>query len=255
MFSIFKKKTVVPHVRLTGVIGSAGRFRQGMDLAGQKDILKKAFSLKKISHVAISINSPGGSPVQSHLIYSYIRELADKTGLTAEPAHLEQLQTYSTPGRDIRDSKMRVTSVAYLAFMPDPGTPRAGSDTRSARFWAVDDLPEFNSQLTYEEGPVLAFDHADMLRDGLERAASKLEYTTLATAFVDDQFTISDLRRVYEAVWRSGIDAANFSRKVKGTTGFIEPTGVKRATGRAPAGLFVKGQAGLISPPFFRPVE
>ena len=78
MFSIFKKKTVVPHVRLTGVIGSAGRFRQGMDLAGQKNILKKAFSLKKISHVAISINSPGGSPVQSHLIYSYIRELADK---------------------------------------------------------------------------------------------------------------------------------------------------------------------------------
>ena len=68
----------MPHVRLTGVIGSAGRFRQGMDLAGQKDILKKAFSLKKISHVAISINSPGGSPVQSHLIYSYIRELADK---------------------------------------------------------------------------------------------------------------------------------------------------------------------------------
>ncbi len=78
MFSFFKKKTVVPHVRLTGIIGSAGRFKQGMDLDGQKDILKKAFSLKKISHVAISINSPGGSPVQSHLIYSYIRGLADK---------------------------------------------------------------------------------------------------------------------------------------------------------------------------------
>tara|TARA_B000000557_G_C20624866_1_gene379690 strand:- start:6 stop:731 length:726 start_codon:yes stop_codon:yes gene_type:complete len=49
-----------------------------MELANQRDILKKAFSVKKISHVAISINSPGGSPVQSHLIYSYIRELADK---------------------------------------------------------------------------------------------------------------------------------------------------------------------------------
>ena len=47
-----------------------------MELANQKDILKKAFSVKKITHVAISINSPGGSPVQSHLIYSYIRELA-----------------------------------------------------------------------------------------------------------------------------------------------------------------------------------
>jgi len=78
MFSIFKKKTVVPHVRLTGVIGSAGKFKQGMDLVGQRAILKKAFSFKKVKHVAISINSPGGSPVQSHLIFSYIRQLADK---------------------------------------------------------------------------------------------------------------------------------------------------------------------------------
>jgi len=78
MFSIFKKKIIVPHVRLIGVIGSAGRFKQGMDLAGQREILKKAFSLKKITHVAISINSPGGSPVQSHLIFSYIRQLAKK---------------------------------------------------------------------------------------------------------------------------------------------------------------------------------
>ena len=61
---------------MTGVIGSAGRFKQGLDLAGQRAILKKAFSLKKISHVAVSINSPGGSPVQSHLIYSYIKQLS-----------------------------------------------------------------------------------------------------------------------------------------------------------------------------------
>ena len=78
MFSFFKKKIIVPHVRLAGVIGSAGKFKQGLDLEGQKSTLKKAFSLKKIRHVAISINSPGGSPVQSHLIYSYIRQLADK---------------------------------------------------------------------------------------------------------------------------------------------------------------------------------
>ena len=78
MFSIFKKKKVVPHVRLTGIIGSAGKFKQGMELANQRDVLKKAFAVKKISHVAISINSPGGSPVQSHLIYSYIRQLAEK---------------------------------------------------------------------------------------------------------------------------------------------------------------------------------
>jgi signal peptide peptidase SppA len=49
-----------------------------MDLSSQQEILKKAFSFKKAKHVAISINSPGGSPVQSHLIYSYIRQLADE---------------------------------------------------------------------------------------------------------------------------------------------------------------------------------
>ena len=78
MFKFFKKKTTIPHIRLTGIIGNAGKFNKGMDLAGQQEILKKAFSIKKIKYVAISINSPGGSPVQSHLIYSYIRQLADK---------------------------------------------------------------------------------------------------------------------------------------------------------------------------------
>ena len=78
MFSLFKKKTVIPHIRLAGVIGSVGKFKQGIDFSGQQEIIKKAFSLKKIKNVAITINSPGGSPVQSHLIYSYIRELAEK---------------------------------------------------------------------------------------------------------------------------------------------------------------------------------
>jgi signal peptide peptidase SppA len=81
MFSIFKKKTVIPHIRLTGVIGAAGKFKQGIDLAGQREILKKPFSFKKVKHVAISINSPGGSPVQSHLIYSYIKQLASKNNI------------------------------------------------------------------------------------------------------------------------------------------------------------------------------
>ena len=78
MFSFFKKKIVIPHIRLTGVIGSAGRFKQGIDLAGQQEIIKKAFSFKKAEIIAISINSPGGSPVQSHLIHDYIRQLAKK---------------------------------------------------------------------------------------------------------------------------------------------------------------------------------
>ncbi len=47
MFSFFKKKKIVAHLKLSGVIGNAGKFKQGIDFAGQEEIIKKAFSLKK----------------------------------------------------------------------------------------------------------------------------------------------------------------------------------------------------------------
>ena len=78
MFSFFKKKKTVAHIKLNGVIGNAGKFKQGIDFAGQEEIIEKAFSLKKAKAVAITINSPGGSPVQSHLIYKFIRAQAKK---------------------------------------------------------------------------------------------------------------------------------------------------------------------------------
>ena len=78
MFSFFKKKKIIAHIKLNGVIGNAGKFKQGIDFAGQEEIIEKAFSLKKAKAVAISINSPGGSPVQSHLIYKFIRAQAKK---------------------------------------------------------------------------------------------------------------------------------------------------------------------------------
>ena len=79
MFSFFKKKKTVAHIKLNGVIGNAGKFKQGIDFSGQEELIKKAFSLKKASCVAITINSPGGSPVQSHMIYSFIKDEAKKT--------------------------------------------------------------------------------------------------------------------------------------------------------------------------------
>jgi len=78
MYSFFKKKKIVAHIKLNGVIGNAGKFKQGIDFAGQEEIIEKAFSLKKAKAVAITINSPGGSPVQSHLIYKFIRNQAKK---------------------------------------------------------------------------------------------------------------------------------------------------------------------------------
>ena len=45
MFSIFKKKKIVPHIKLNGVIGNVGKFKQGIDFSGQEEIITKAFSI------------------------------------------------------------------------------------------------------------------------------------------------------------------------------------------------------------------
>ena len=79
MFSFLKKKKIVAHIKLSGIIGNTGKFKEGIDFSGQEEIIEKAFSLKKAKVVAITINSPGGSPVQSHLIYKFIRAQAKKT--------------------------------------------------------------------------------------------------------------------------------------------------------------------------------
>ena len=78
MLSFFRKKKIIPHIKLSGVIGNVGKFKQGIDFSGQEEIISKAFALKKALCVAITINSPGGSPVQSHLIYNLIRRQAKK---------------------------------------------------------------------------------------------------------------------------------------------------------------------------------
>ena len=75
---IFGKKVKVAHLLLSGVIGKESKFDNSLNFTNYKNLIKKAFATKNIKAVAISINSPGGSPVQSELIYNYIRLLANK---------------------------------------------------------------------------------------------------------------------------------------------------------------------------------
>ncbi len=164
------------------------------------------------------------------------RELKEETGLTGY-GHLEQLRCYGNPRRDPR---MRIVSVAYLAMVADLPLPVAGTDADEARFWPVDDTP------------ALAFDHPHILADAVERARAELEYTSLATTFLDEPFTIADLRRVYETVWGVKLHPANFRRKVLATPGFVTPTGDKHATGRGWADLYTRGTRTQLHPAILR---
>jgi 8-oxo-dGTP diphosphatase len=172
------------------------------------------------------------------------RALRELAGIDAPEAHLEQLRTYGAPNRDPHG---RVVSVAYIALTPHPPAPRARSG-RSARFFAI-------SQVVGRELH-LAYDHDRIVPDALERARSKLEYTALATAFVDEPFTLADLRRVYEGVWGVELDPANFRRKVVSAAGFVDETGERSTPGPGggrPAKLYRRGPAERLHPAMLRP--
>ncbi|WIM94941.1 NUDIX domain-containing protein [Actinoplanes oblitus] len=192
---------------------------------------------------------PGGFVREETLDEAARRELAEETGLLPgakdlERVHLEQLRTYGNPGRDPR---MRVVSVAYLAFAPHLPEPTAGSDAARA-YW-----------VPVEAAGDLAFDHDQILAEGLDRARDKLEYTPLATAFVDPEFTISELRAVYTAVWGEELHAGNFHRKVLSVPGFVESTGETATRGGERGGpkpkLYRAGDATLLHPALLRPTR
>ena len=73
-----RDRPVVPVVRLTGIVGFSTPLRPGLTLAGLARTLERAFTIRQAAAVAIAVNSPGGSPVQSHLIFRRIRQLAEQ---------------------------------------------------------------------------------------------------------------------------------------------------------------------------------
>nr|MDT0663410.1 NUDIX domain-containing protein [Micromonospora sp. DSM 115978] len=184
---------------------------------------------------------PGGFvKIDEDLPDAAVRELAEETGVGEPAGHLEQLMTY---GRPRRDPRQRVVTVAYLALLPNLSTPQGGGDAAYAEWRSV-------SRVAADQ---LAFDHDRILADGLERARSKLEYTSLATAFCPPEFTIAQLRSVYQTVWGQHLDARNFHRKVTSTADFVEWTGRSTEGGPGrPARLFRAGGAAALHPPMLR---
>ncbi len=184
---------------------------------------------------------PGGFVhVDESLEDAAYRELREEAGITADAVRLEQLRTYGDPGRDPRPE--RVVSVAWLALGADLPDPVPDTDADRAEWVPVEEAV----------GRELAFDHAQILDDGIERARSKLENTTIATAFCEPTFTLPDLRRVYEAVWDTAVDPRNFQRKVLSADGFVEETGdIVRGRGK-PAKVYRAGTATTLHPAIMR---
>ena len=161
------------------------------------------------------------------------RELVEETGIDGASL-LTQFGAYGDPGRDPR---MNVVTVAYLAVLREVRDISAGTDAVAAGLMPVSDALAGKVEL--------AFDHAQIVRDAVERVRADLELRGIATAFVGPTFTLAELRAVYEAVWGVQLDSANFRRTVLSESGWVVPTGRRArpgSSGGKPAELYRAGR-------------
>ena len=143
------------------------------------------------------------------LIDAAIRELFEETGIELSRNDLVQIGAYGDVGRDPRSG--RTVSVAFVAFNPEFSTPFAGSDTASAQFMdVVEVLAEPNR---------LEFDHGRIIREAISRVRDLMERTPIALKFCDEEFTLSDLRHVYEvmfhAAYNEDADALRYADRIR----------------------------------------
>jgi 8-oxo-dGTP diphosphatase len=145
------------------------------------------------------------------------RKLREKTGVGS--VHLEQLRTYAAPKRDPRGW---LPSIAYMALVAPEALPEERPEGREASWHSIDALPE------------LALDHELIVDDGLwrlrARVADKTWFVRVGGGLLPDRFTLGQAQRLYEALRREVVDAANFRRDAL-ATGLLEETGERRSEG------------------------
>ncbi|HMA36886.1 MAG TPA: NUDIX domain-containing protein [Chloroflexia bacterium] len=153
------------------------------------------------------------------------RALRTKAGLDAASWYLEQLGTFGDPQRDTRG---RVVSVAHVALeRSDELTLAPGGGVRRAEWLPV-------RRVLHES---LAFDHAAILRVGINRIQSKLRYSWVAFQLMPERFTLPELRGVYAAILDPSIARLNTSNFKKAfaalfASGALAPVGQRAEGGR-----------------------
>jgi len=165
---------------------------------------------------------PGGYLEAGDTLEASIRRhLAAKVDVR-ELAHLEQLETRSSPERDRREWQL---ATAYLGLVPTDADPAVPADTA---WHAVDQLPP------------MAFDHGSITLAARERLRGKLSYTNAGFALAPATFTMSELREIYAAALGHDVSATNLKRVLL-RRAVLEQTGALRGPGRAggrPAAYF-----------------
>lgn len=212
-------------------------FSPAADLGSLKILLIKRGNHPFINRWAL----PGGFVNIDESSYAAAcRELKEETGL--DNVYMEQLYTFSQPGRDPR---MRVIDIAYLALINESDV-YAGDDASDAAWftftlddenrkmvmenrdrhirieYSLESKKFMNGRLTYENYiPVkvsetgLAFDHAEIIMEGCLRLRNKIMYTDVAFNLVPEEFTFPDIQRIYELVLGKSLYKTTFRTQLE----------------------------------------
>lgn len=125
-----------------------------------------------------------------------LRELNEETHLT--PEHLEQFQTFTEVNRDPRE---RVITIAYFALVKKSDV-EGGDDASQAKWFKLNEVPR------------LAFDHDYIFRKALNALKEKIHFEPIGFDLLEEEFSMPDLQRLYEAILGVQFDRRNFQKKM-----------------------------------------
>jgi len=127
------------------------------------------------------------------------RELKEEAGI--EVNYLEQLYTFGDNVK--RDPRGQVISVAYFALVnPENLVLRADTDAEDAQWFPFNDLP------------ILAYDHNQIIQKAIERLQAKLHYQPIGFDLLRQEFPFSDLEQLYQTILGKEIERRNFRKKM-----------------------------------------
>ena len=166
---------------------------------------------------------------------AFKRELHEESGQSYKALNSwREFKSYSSPKRDPRNNDdYQIISIAFVGITNSEKIDTvAGSDAVETEMVAYDKLTSSK----------LAFDHLDIINDAKKFLAEKIEKESIALDFLGNEFTLSELRSVYEQLWDTKLHASNFERKVNSFKGFVNKTSKTKLTGNnRPGSVYRKG--------------
>ena len=151
-----------------------------------------------------------------------LRELQEETGI--HDVFLEQLYTFGDLARDPRD---RTVTVAYYALINlTEQEIKATADARAAAWFALSEIPQ------------LAFDHDQILQTAIARLRRKIRYEPIGFELLPNQFTLSQLQKLYETVLDRSLDKRNFRKKILLMNLLIDTGAVEQGVSHRAAKLY-----------------